>query len=295
MLPWLLCSALALVLIVLCVKLWLIHKSLDETLCQLNARLAQDTNNPIFISSGDRYVRRLAAELNTQLFQLRRQQQRYQDGDQELKEAISNISHDLRTPLTAISGYLELLTQCKQTPRAAQYLYFMENRVQSLTQLTEELFQYSVAASTEDELLFESVDIRAALEESLAGFYSALTAHGIEPAAHMPSDPVVRRVDRNALSRVFGNILGNVLKYSGGDLDVTLQPTGEMVFSNSAPGLDEVQVGQLFHRFFTVKTAAGSTGLGLSIAKALTERMGGVISARYERARLLIVILFPES
>lgn len=295
MLPWLLCGALALVLIALCVKLWLIHKSLDETLCQLKERLAQDTNNPIFLSSGDRHVRRLAAELNIQLSQLRCQRQRYQDGDRELKEAIANISHDLRTPLTAISGYLELLAQCEQTPRAAQYLHFMENRVQSLAQLTEELFQYSVAASTEDELLFESVDIRAALEESLAGFYSALTARGIEPAVHMPPGPVVRRVDRNALSRVFGNILGNALKYSGGDLDVSLQPDGEMIFSNSASGLGEVQAGRLFHRFFTVQTAAGSTGLGLSIAKALTERMGGVISARYERGRLLIVILFPES
>lgn len=294
MLPWLLCGALALVSISLCVQRALTRKSLDETLCQLNERLVQDTNNPIFISSGDRHIRRLAMELNTQLARLRRQRHRYQDGDRELKEAIANISHDLRTPLTAISGYLELLSQCEQTPKAQQYLHFIENRVQSMTQLTEELFQYSIAASTEEALSFEPVDIKAALEESLAGFYTALTARGIEPAVHMPQNPVVRQLDRSAVSRVLGNLLGNALKYSGGDLVITLRSAGEIVFSNTAPGLDEIQVGRLFHRFFTVESAVGATGLGLSIVKALTERMNGSISARYDRGRLSISLFFPE-
>ena len=93
---------------------------------------------------------------------------------------------------------------------------------------------------------------------------------------------------------VLGNLLANALKYSGGDLDVTLDGDGTITLSNAAPGLDEVQVGRLFDRFYTVETGRHSTGLGLSIARALTERMGGTIAARYEDGRLRVELRFPE-
>ncbi len=105
---------------------------------------------------------------------------------------------------------------------------------------------------------------------------------------------MVRNLNRAALSRILGNLLTNALKYSGGDLDVTLDGDGTITLSNAAPGLDEVQVGRLFDRFYTVETGRHSTGLGLSIARALTERMGGTIAARYEDGRLRVELRFPE-
>ena len=261
--PWgIVCAAGAVVIVLLVTKIIFLYRDLDEIGAQIKDRLDGDTNNRIYVPGNDRHVRAFADRLNRELGILYENRRRYRNGDRELKEAVTNISHDLRTPLTAISGYLELLSQCEQTPKAQQYLHFIENRVQSMTQLTEELFQYSIAASTEEALSFEPVDIKAALEESLAGFYTALTARGIEPAVHMPQNPVVRQLDRSAVSRVLGNLLGNALKYSGGDLVITLRSAGEIVFSNTAPGLDEIQVGRLFHRFFTVESAAGATGLG---------------------------------
>ena len=92
---------------------------------------------------------------------------------------------------------------------------------------------------------------------------------------------------------MLGNLLNNALKYSGGDLDVVLEADGTITLSNAAPGLDEVQVGRLFDRFYTVETGRRSTGLGLSIARSLTERMGGAITARYEDGRLSVVLRFP--
>lgn len=294
MLPWLLCGALAAALLALGVRLHLLQKSLDDITAQLGERLSTDTNNPIFLSTRDPHARKLAAELNAQLKQLRRLRQRYENGDRELKEAVTNVSHDLRTPLTAICGYLELLERRCPDPDTARYLALIGERAEAMKELTEELLRYSVAASGEEKLLLEPVDLNGAVEESVAAFYGALTQAGIRPGVTLPEERVVRMLDRAALARVLGNLLGNALKYSGGDLDVALTEDGEITLSNAAPGLDEVTVGRLFDRFYTVESGRVSTGLGLSIARALTERMGGRMEARYGERRLCVKVFFPD-
>lgn len=133
------------------------------------------------------------------------------------------------------------------------------------------------------------------MEESLAGCYAQLTAAGIVPQIQIPEIPVRRTLDKVSLERIFSNILGNVAKYSAGDLTVCLSSDGEITFSNSAPGLTPVMVERLFDRFYTVETARHSTGLGLSIAKVLTEHMGGSITAFYQEERLTIRIRFPKN
>jgi len=295
MLPWLICGGLAAIVIVLLVKLWLLRRSLDEMLDQLGERLTQDTNSPIFLSTRDAHARRLAAELNTHLKELRRQRQRFQQGDTELKNAITNISHDLRTPLTAIQGYLDLLEREEAlSPNTRRYLDSIQNRMEAMTRLTEELFRYSLAADL-PELKLEPVDLRRCLEESLVSFYAAMTQRGITPDISLPNVPVVRALAPSAVGRIFGNIISNALKYSGGDFSAVLDETGRAVFSNAAPGLDPVSAAKLFDRFYTVETGRGSTGLGLSIARQLTERMGGTIRADYEQARLYITVHFPKT
>ena len=104
----------------------------------------------------------------------------------------------------------------------------------------------------------------------------------------MPEQAVARQLDAAALRRVFDNILSNAVKYADGDLAVSLLPDGTATFSNSAPSLSRVQAERLFDRFYTVETARDATGLGLSIARLLVEKMGGVITASYENGRLHI-------
>ncbi len=292
MLPWLICGVLAVLTIVLLVRLRLLQTSLDDIGRQLGERLASDTNNPIFLSTRDPHARKLAAALNIQIKELRRQRLRCENGDRELKEAVTNVSHDLRTPLTAICGYLELLDKGDKTPEQARYLALIAGRAEAMKRLTEELLRYSVAAGGEEELCLEPVDLNAAVEEAVAFFYGAFVERGIAPAVSLPEERIVRQLDRAALSRVLGNLLNNALKYSGGDLDVALDPDGAITLSNAAPGLDEVQVGRLFDRFYTVESARHSTGLGLSIARSLTERMDGTVSAQYEDGRLIIRLCF---
>ena len=293
MLPWLICAALAALALVLLLRLYLLQKSLDDITGQLGERLLSDTNSPILLPTRDPHARRLAGELNVQLRELRRLRQRYENGDRELKEAVTNVSHDLRTPLTAICGYLELLEKGDNTPRQARYLSLIAGRAQAMRRLIEELLRCTVAASLEDGLSPEAVDLNGAVEEAVAALYGAFIEAGIVPRVSLPPERVARSLDRAALSRVLGNLLANALKYSAGDLDVVLSPDGAITLSNAAPALDEVQVGRLFDRFYTVETGRGSTGLGLSIARSLTERMGGTISARYGAGRLWVEVRFP--
>ena len=197
-----------------------------------------------------------------------------------------NISHDLRTPLTAISGYLQLLQGQDLPPDTRRYLEQIESRTESMKRLTEELFRYSVVVS-EENLAREPVDLRRAVEEALLSFYGALEGRGLNPGApagntgdppagpggcepgageHSHQRPEIQR-------RGFGS-------HFGGKRAADL-------FQRRAR-LDPVAAGRLFDRFYTVEAARNSTGLGLSIAKELTQRMGGEMGAELHNGRLTV-------
>ena len=295
MLPWALCAVLTILTAILCVKLHLIHRSLKEIDARLTEILSEDTNVLIDLSSGDQQLRAFAASLNRQLRSLREARQRYRCGDRELKEAVTNISHDLRTPLTAICGYLELLRREEASANVRRYLGLIDNRARAMKQLTEELFRYSMLLAEPEELPVGPVNLNAALEESVAAFYDVLIRRGVRPEIRMPEAPVVRTLNAAALSRILSNILNNAVKYSDGDLTIVLDAGGALRFSNSARNLTPVQAEKLFDRFYTVESARNSTGLGLSIARLLTEHMGGQISLRCEDGRLCVALSFPET
>lgn len=286
-----LCAVLLAAVLILAAKLALLDRDLDRLRRDLADRLAEDTNVLLSVSSSHRALRALAADLNDQLRLLRRERLRFQQGDRTLKEAVTGVSHDLRTPLTAIRGYLDLMEGQELTADQRRYLALIRNRTDHLADLTEELLLSSAAAAREPKL--EAVDLGRELEEALAAYYGAFSARGLQVTADLPDFPVERRLDREALSRVFGNVLSNVLKYSGGDLAVRLTAEGRAEFSNAAPGLTEVAAQRLFDRYFTVETGRGSTGLGLAIARELAERMGGAVAAQLARGRLTVTVSFP--
>ena len=289
---WLFISGLILVIISLFIKIHLLRKSAKEIECSFSERLLTDSNTLIDISSNDKRMRHLANEINIQLRKLRDERRKFQLGDLEVKAAMTNISHDLRTPLTAIYGYLDLLEQEEKSETVNRYTAVIRNRTEMLKQLTEELFRYSVILASAEALKIEPVVINNILEESIASFYTALKEKQIVPKVSIPQKKVIRDLDRFALSRIFANLLNNAIKYSNGDLEVTLSENGEIRFINHASDLSEIEVGKLFDRFYTVNNAGNSTGLGLSISKALVEKMNGTISAEYHDGMLTICIRF---
>lgn len=285
--------------LLLSIKIILMKKSLAEISAGFSRSMSQDTNVVVSVSSRDKAVLDLACNINDSLLKLKKSNLRFKRGDEELKAVISGISHDLRTPLTAILGYLDMLEKSHSTNSCFsrseyKYLQGIRNRTELLKQLTEELFDYSLSVSAEERIKSEPVLINSALEESLAGFYTALTDRGIKPDVQITDNKITRNLDRDCLMRIFSNLLNNAVKYSNGDLNVTLDQSGMITFSNSSDVLTEVQMQKLFDRFYTVESARRSTGLGLAIAKALTEKMSGKISAAYKDGRFSVNLIFPE-
>lgn len=276
----------------LSMRIFLMRKSIKEIQNQLIEKRKHDTNTLISISSHDTSICELAQCLNQELILLRNQRLRFQQGDLELKESMTNISHDLRTPLTAIYGYLNLLEKEETSTEVRHYINMVEDRVNVLKQLTEELFRYSVYVTKPKET-FDVVDLKRVIEDCLSAHYAALKGCHITPEVHICKQPVCAYVDRFAVHRILNNILSNMIKYSTGDAVITLLETGEIICSNHTCDLDDTTVGKLFDRFYTVESGVKSTGLGLSIAKRLSEQMGGEIFARYHDQRLSIHLQLP--
>ena len=287
---WAVIGIMAVIIIALLLKIVYLKKSAKEIETAFADRLITDTNTLIDISSSDKHMRSLASSINVQLRKLRKEHHRFVQGDMELKNAVTNISHDLRTPLTAVFGYLDLLQKQEKSEEVERYLNIIGERCENLKSLTEELFKYSVIVTTDEEFETEEIIVNHILEESVAGYYATLVEHNINPVIDLPDEKVVCLANRFALNRIFSNLLNNAVKYSNGDLCISLDKNGEIVFSNTALGLDEVQVGKLFDRFYTVETERKSTGLGLAISRTLAEQMGGRISAVYTDNQLVITL-----
>jgi len=288
---WIAVGGLSLATLLLLCKVLAMQRAAREIAAGLAAHLESDTNTLIGTSTRDKHMLALAAAINRELRTLRELRHRYQNGDKELKNAVTNISHDLRTPLTAICGYLDLLERVEKSEQVTRYVGQIANRIEALKALTEELFRYSVI-SAEPALHPERLDLCRVLEDTLLSFYAALREKGIEASISLPDVPVWQTLDASALSRIFSNVISNAVKYAEGDLAVTMSEAGDITFKNTARSLSALDAEKLFDRFYTVNSARGSTGLGLSIAKILVERMGGHISASYKDDALYIHITF---
>ena len=175
---------------VLALRLYLMQKSAREIRQAFSERLQTDTNTLIGISSRSRSMRALADDINGQLKKLRRQRHKFIQGDLTVKESITNLSHDIRTPLTAICGYLDLLEQVEKPDDVERYLDIIRNRSEMLTLLTEELFRYSVILSKDSDIAREPVVLNKVLEESIAAAYAALNERNIVPGIQMPEEKV---------------------------------------------------------------------------------------------------------
>ena len=281
---------LCMVLLFLAIKLYLIKKSIKEIRVSINKIIKADTNQLLTISSSDKEMKKLANDLNKELQDLRKEKLQYQNGNQELKRIITNISHDMRTPLTAISGYIDLMKENKEKQK--EYMKIIEKKTEELTLLTDQLFDFSKTMDIGVEMQREKCCINEILEETLANIYHFFKEKQIEPKLEICTQKIYKDLDKHSIIRVFENILSNVCKYSDGDFKVTLNEKGIITFSNKATSLDATTVQKIFDRYFTVENAKKSTGLGLSISKQLVKLNGGKISAKYVNEYLIIQIEF---
>ena len=285
-------------LIVICIaltiKLYFMKKSVKEIEAGLKDILKSDTNNLITISSSEKNIKKLATSLNVELKTIRKQKLQYENGNQELKKLVTNISHDLRTPLTSIKGYIDLIEKDKLSKNQEKYLNIIQKKTDELTELTEQLFDFSKTIDNNIKISKEKCNINEILEEALASYYVIFKEKGIEPQISMCSENVYRKLNKASIIRIFENILSNISKYCVNNFKVELKDDGTIIFANKVKDglLDATTVQKIFDRYFTVENAKKSTGIGLSIAKELVELNDGSISANFTKDTLIIEIKF---
>ena len=276
------------VCIFLIVRVFLIKKTIREIEKSFTYILESDTNNIVTISSLDKDIKNLTINLNKNLMELRKQKLQYKNGNQELKKIITNISHDLRTPLTVINGYIDLLQKENKNVEQERYIKIIKEKIYELKELTEQLFGFSKTVDIDLEVKKEECCLNDILEESLANYYNQFKEKNIIPKISISNKKINKMVNKIAIIRIFENILSNALKYSNGNFEVIMNDDGIITFSNKANSLDAITVQKIFDRYFTVENAKESTGIGLAIAKQLIEQNMGKITAKYVNGYLII-------
>jgi len=256
-----------------------------------------ETNAEVYALTGNRQIRRLAVQINRLLSRHRREERQSRAANEAFKESIAGISHDLRTPLTSVSGYLQLLENEKTPPeKKAGYLAVIEKRLAALLALLDELFEYTrleMEAPTEP----QRVDVCGELREQLAMYYGEFARVGAEPRIEIPESGVYVWGDRQHIQRILQNLIKNMLTHGTGDYAVELV-VGEAVelrFSNGI--LQELDnPARIFQRFYTGdKSRSGkTTGLGLSIVRQMAQGMGGDATAWQAKGVLTIQVTLPE-
>ena len=249
--------------IFLFVKLILIRKEINNITCSLAKILNTDTNKLLTCITSDKLLKNLVRVLNKRLKELRKLEIEYKQGNQSLKSAITNISHDLRTPLTAIRGYVELMEDENPNQQQQDYLRIIDAKVQDLGELTEQLFDFSKNLDLQQEIRVMPVCLNDVLIESIVSFYSLFKKCQMTPQLDLCEEKVVRLLNENILKRIFENIISNAVKYGQSDLKVRMTADGVIEFSNDTDELDFTRLGKLFDRYYTVQDAKRSSGVGL--------------------------------
>ena len=254
------------------------------------ARLRMETPN--------RAAEALIAAVNDLLEAQAKEETRYHTREQDLRRQIANVSHDLRTPLTSILGYLQLLERSDLSPEERRnYLSVVKSRAKALQSLITSFYDLSRLESGEFPLVREPVDLEEVLSGLLAAFYDDLTQAGFEVQVDLtPQLPCVSG-DHNAVLRVFTNLIRNALDHGSGQLEIRLFQEGARIvtsFTNDAAEMTNADVAHVFDRFFTTdKMRTGrNTGLGLAIVKALADQMGCQTEALLEEGRFTIRIVW---
>ena len=283
---------LILIIIFLIAKILLIKFYFKEIKLNIEKILKEDSNRLITISTNDKQLKNLTNTLNMYIYEFRKQERSYKKGNHELQKSITNISHDLRTPLTAIKGYIDLIEVDNLNIKQKKYLKIINDKIDVLTNLTEQLYDYSKSLDLKDKIKKEKVCLNEVLEEVLISYYGLFKKKSINPIIKISKKKIYKYLDKNMFIRILENVVSNALKYSEKNFKVNLLKNGKIIVSNETKKLNITNVSKIFNRYYTLESGDKSSGLGLSIAKQLIELNNGKIIAKYKNNNLIMEIEF---
>ena len=222
-----------------------------------------------------------------------------QKKDETIKETITNLAHDLRTPMTAIQGYTQMLLQSRTlSDEDAETVKIIHERLAVLNQLLNQLFEFARIEAGEMEFSCAQLDLNALLRSAAVSFFGVFEERKIVPELHIADEAFPFYGDEKAIIRIFGNIISNALAHGTGDYvfsSCIRENKYTFVFQNSTTDIRETDLDKIFDRFYTTDQSRSkkTTGLGLTIAKKLTLEMGGEISAALREEIFEITVCFP--
>lgn len=277
-----------------------LHKALKQLTSELKEiNQEEPIHRHIQLPVPDRELELFAEELNRYLSDTFDRSFAQKKREQDVRREITNISHDLRTPLTSILGYLDLLKDSSLSAEQMEYLDIIQKRSQHLNTLISQLYEYVRLESRELKLKKETLDLRLLLQEHLLSFYQEFEAKGISLTPHLPKGNVWVSSDRDALMRILHNLTSNILKYGAKEVSISLTADGNkaiLTCSNPAPELTSENAAHLFDPFYTADNArtAQKSGLGMTVSKLLLEQMGGSMDARLKDGILTITCCWVQ-
>lgn len=286
-----------LILIIIFLLLTLLRYRLEIT--RLTDQLdVIENGSQIELTSGLRTkeVIALYKRLETLLHSFRQNRLQNERSQTQLKQTISNIAHDIRTPLTSAAGYLQMLEDCENPDKRRRYTSIIQSRLTELKEMLEELFLYTKLTNEDFILECSPTPVFPVLCDCMAGLYNAFDEKGVEPSVQFSDETVLVLASKESLGRIFRNLIHNALLHGAGGLSI-IQDGSVITFSNPVLNPSSVDPDQIFERFYKADASRkkGSSGLGLAIVAELMKRMGGMANARINGNQLEIILTFRTS
>lgn len=287
------------VLILILIGILISYKRQVKDICrQLRFLQECDSNMLITTEMKKGHIGELAELLNTLLKERKKERADYQKKDQMIADIYTNLSHDIRTPLTSLDGYFQLLEETQEENDRKRYIQIIQERIESLKEMLEELFTYTKLQNGTYELKLEPQNVGQILKETVFSYYDDWAEQEISPQFEITEEPVWIRGNKQALRRTIQNIIKNGLDHGNKEIRIQLsrnEKQMERVFQNKIEPGEQIDISRVFERFYKADKARSksSTGLGLSIAKGFVEKMHGEIAAEIKEDWFCIKISFP--
>ena len=286
------------IIILQSIIMWKYQRQVKDICRQLAFLMKHDSNMLIHREFGLGGIGMLSDRLNDLLELRRKEKQYYQEKETLIADTYTNLSHDIRTPLTSLDGYFQLMEACENVEEQRRYLNIIHERIHSLNEMLEELFMFTKLKNESYSLELTPCCINRILKETVFSYYDDWVRREIQPDIQITEEQLYIDGNKQGLSRIIQNVIKNGLDHGEKKIRIVLkreQNRAVLRISNQVIASEQIDIEHVFDRFYKADAARSktSTGLGLSIAREFVRRMNGEIGAKIEENEFIVEMSFP--
>lgn len=262
---------------------------LKEISRKLNRMLDEQSAEQLLLFTDDTYLQSLISDIERIRTESQKMAVRYARTEQSMKKMLANISHDLKTPLTVILGYIEIIQNepAMESTERSRLLHNIQQKTVEIITLMNSFFDLAKLESGDQPIALTKVHINEICRKNILAFYEWVHSSGMEAVIEIPDQPIYAYADEEALNRILANLLSNAVRYGHDGRTLGLSLTADEAHVSievwdRGRGIQEQNLERVFERMFTLEESRNrsfqGSGLGLTITKRLVEAMGGTIS-----------------